>query len=253
MLRASSLADSLVHITAIIATLKYADYRNLCDGPLISFLVIQYYTMKNNVKKIVSILKKLYGGIEFVKQSPYHVLVGAIISQRTMDQTTDRVSADLLRKAGNPKKMVSIGKSGISKIIRSANYYRTKSKRIYEMSKMILDDYNGRVPKTREELMKLPGVGGKTADIVMLVARDASVIPVDTHVAVVSRRLGWTKENTPEKIRNDLHSMFKKNQRRNINILLVEFGKETCTKHMPKCFRCPIRKLCPYPSKTLQK
>jgi len=112
-------------------------------------------------------------------------------------------------------------------------------------------EHGGRVPNTREGLMALPGVGGKTADIVMMVSYNKGVIPVDTHVEVVSQRLGWTKEKTAEKIRSDLHKLFPERTRGYVNILLVEFGKEFCKKHKPRCRVCPIEKMCPYEKKNL--
>jgi endonuclease-3 len=209
--------------------------------------------MRTSVKKIMKILKKRYGRYYNPRSSkPYKTLIRAIISQRTKDETTDKVSKKLFKVASTPKKMASLGRPRIARIIRAANYYKTKSKRIHQISRMLVNDYRGKVPKTRKGLMELLGVGGKTADIVMLVSHKASVIPVDTHVAVISRRLGWTKEKSAEKIRKDLHTLFPKGDRRYVNILLVEFGKDICTKHKPKCYRCPIENMCPYPYKNLK-
>ena len=119
-------------------------------------------------------------------KSPYRVLVSSIISQRTKDETTAKITRVLFKRSATPAKMIVLGRAEIAKTIRSANYYKGKAKRIYNISKILLQEHKGRVPKTREELMKLPGVGGKTADIVMLVSHGADVIPVDTHVAVVA-------------------------------------------------------------------
>jgi len=216
-------------------------------------------TRKTNEKamKIIRILRKQYpqrkrGEVTSARsRKPFEVLVSAIISQRTKDETTARVASELFKKARTPKKMVAIGKREIAKTIRPANYYKTKADRIHRIAKILANDYGGRVPKTREELMKLPGVGGKTADIVMMVSHGEGVIPVDTHVEVVSQRLGWTKEKTAEKIRSDLHRLFPPRTRGYVNILLVEFGKEFCRKHRPRCGVCPIEKLCLYQKKNL--
>jgi endonuclease III len=162
---------------------------------------------------------------------------------------TDVVSNRLLSVADTPGKMTKLGRSGIAKLIRSANFYKTKSGYIYGSSKMIIDEFGGKVPRTRDELMMLPGVGGKTADIVLMASFRQDVIPVDTHVQVVSQRLGWTREKEPERIREDLHLLFSSKERGYVNILLVSFGKEFCRMHLPKCYVCPIRMLCPYPDK----
>ena len=213
--------------------------------------------MDEETMKIIRILRKQYpqrnrGEVTSSdSRLPFEVLVSAIISQRTKDEATARVASQLFKKAKTPKKMVAIGKREIAKTIRAANYYKTKADRIYRISKILANNYSGRVPKTREELMKLPGVGGKTADIVMMVSHGANLIPVDTHVQVVSQRLDWTKQRTAEKIRTDLHRLFPKRTRGYVNILLVEFGKEFCRKHRPRCKVCPIEKMCPYEKKNL--
>lgn len=220
--------------------------------------MVRANTKRKKAMKIIRILKQRYkparrGEVSSsATRSPYKVLVSAIISQRTKDETTVKVTRALFKRSATPAKMVALGRAEIAKTIRSANYYKGKSKRIYDISKILLKEHKGRLPKTREQLMKLPGVGGKTADIVMLVSHGADVIPVDTHVAVVAHRLGWTKEKKREKIREDLHKIFLPRTRAYVNILLVEFGKEICRKHRPKCYACPIEKLCPYPNKNLR-
>jgi len=215
---------------------------------------------KEKAMKIIRILKRRYrparrGEVSSSSaRSPYKVLVSAIISQRTKDETTTKVSAALFKRAATPASMVRLGRAEIAKTIRSANYYKTKAKRIYDVSKILMREHKGRMPKTREELMKLPGIAGKSADIIMLVAYGASVIPIDVHCAVVAYRLGWTKEKKKrEKIREDLHAIFTPRTRRYVNILLVEFGKEICQTRLPKCYECPIGNLCPYPNKNLKK
>lgn len=211
---------------------------------------------KSKAMKIIRILKKRYkiGSNYFTAsgESAFENLIGTIISQRTKDETTDKVATALFKRADTPSKMVKLGRVEIAKTIRSANYYKGKSKRIFEISKILMKKYKGRVPRTREELMGLPGVGGKTADIVMLYSYGEDVVPVDTHVAVVAQRLGWARNKRPEKIRADLHGLFPPDVRKYVNILLVEFGKEICHSHLPKCYICPIEKLCPYPNKNLK-
>lgn len=213
--------------------------------------------MKPSVaRSIIGILKRRYpqrrrGEVASTDtSSPFEVMIVTIISQRNRDEITEKVSDALLRKADTPEKMMELGRAGIARTIRSANFYKTKAKHIYDAARMVRREFGGRVPRTRNELMRLPGVGGKTADIIMLVSQGAAVIPVDTHVQVVSQRLGWTKERKPEKIRDDLHRLFPARMRGYINILLVEFGKEICRMHVPRCYVCPVEKFCPYPNKT---
>jgi len=214
---------------------------------------------RNRAAEVIRILKRTYpqrGRGEVASSSarrPFEVMVSAIISQRNRDEVTDVVACELLRRASTPSKMLRLGRAEITKTIRSANFYRTKAKHIYEAAKMVAEDFHGRMPRTREGLMQLPGVGGKTADIVMLASYGANVIPIDTHVQVVSQRLGWTKEKKPENIRADLHKIFPSSMRGYVNILLVEFGKETCRMHLPRCYACPVERLCPYKRKNLSR
>lgn len=209
--------------------------------------------------EVVRILKRAYpqrrrGEVASTRaERPFEVMVSAIISQRNRDEVTDKVAGELLRRANTPAKMLKLGRAGITKAVRSANFYKTKAKHIYEAATMVAEEFNGRMPATREGLMQLPGVGWKTADIIMLVTQGADVVPVDTHVQVVSQRLGWTKEKEPEKIRADLHRLFPPSMRGYVNILLVEFGKETCRMHLPRCYACPVEMLCPYTRKNLSR
>lgn len=183
---------------------------------------------------------------------PFEVMVSAIISQRNRDEVTEKVAGELLGKANTPAKMLKLGRAGITKTIRSANFYKTKAKHIHEAAKTIVKNFDGKMPTTRTELMQLPGVGGKTADIVLMYGFGIPSIAIDTHVQVVSQRLDWTKEKEPEKIRADLHKLFPASMRGHVNILLVEFGKEFCRMHLPRCYACPVEKLCPYPGKNLR-
>ena len=212
--------------------------------------------MESRSLKIIRILKRRYpqrgrGEVASTRaERPFEVMVSAIISQRNRDEVTEKVAGELLRRANTPTKTLKLGKNGIARTIRSANFYKTKAKHIYEAARMVAKNFDGVMPATRKELMQLPGVGEKTADIIMLVSHGAAVIPVDTHVQVVAQRLGWTRQKEPEKIRDDLHKLFPPKTRGYVNILLVEFGKEFCRMHLPRCYACPIEKLCPYTNKT---
>jgi endonuclease III len=217
--------------------------------------IMKPISIKKNRHSVLRILKGMYGIRRVYLTShptgtPFKNLVGTIISQRNRDEVTEVVSKKLFRVADSPREMATLGKVGIANTIKSANFYKTKAKYIYCSSMMLIDEFKGKVPRTREELMRLPGVGGKTADIVLMSSFRQDVIPVDTHVQVVSQRLGWTKEKEPERIRADLHAMFSPKERGYVNMLLVMFGKEFCRMHLPRCYICPIRKHCPYPQKT---
>lgn len=202
------------------------------------------------IQKIIKKLNKLYG-VRPHRSEPFKTLIGVVISHRTKDQVGWPAEKRLFAKADTPEKILKLSEKEIAKTIYPVGFYNQKTKRIRQICKMLLEEYGGKVPRTREELMKLPGVGGKSADIVMLFSFGEYVIPVDTHVAVISRRWHLTKQKEPEKIREDLHKIFKGKERMIVNNLLVEFGKEYCTARYPKCKICPVLKFCPYENKNL--
>lgn len=206
---------------------------------------------KATLNKIINILNKLYH-IEVRKGKPFEVLIHGILSHRTKDETTFPAQERLLKIANAPQKMLKLSKKEIQKLIYPVGFYRQKSKNILKTCKILVEKYNGRVPKTKEELMELPGVGEKTSDIILLFAYGNDVIPVDTHVALISKR--WhiaNKNDKPEVIREKLHKLIPKN-RAIINQLLVQFGKDICKAPIPKCYLCPVEKLCPYANKNLK-
>lgn len=132
----------------------------------------------------------------------------------------------------------------IEKIIYPTCFYRNKAKRIKEICRILKEKYRGKVPATREELMKLPGVGGKSADIVLSYVYRRPVIACDTHVIWISNQLGWTKSKDPEKVREDLHKIIPIKYRQTLNDYLVQLGREICKTGRPKCKICPIKKYC---------
>lgn len=202
------------------------------------------------IEKIVKELNKIYD-VKPWREDPFKVLITTILSQRTKDEVTREASKKLLEKADTPKKLLKLRKKEIEKLIYPVGFYRQKAKKIKKLSKILLEKYGGKVPSSRDELMKLPGVGSKTADCVLCFGYGRNEIPVDTHVAVISRRLGLTDSEDPEKIRNDLHKKIPEKLRPIVNSLFVEFGKDICRTVKPKCYACPILEFCPYKSKNL--
>lgn len=203
-----------------------------------------------NITKIIKILQKKYK-VKVWKTNPFEILISTVLSQRTRDEVTIEASKRLFRIANTPEKILKLSEKQIIKLIYPVGFYRQKAKRIRKICKILLEKYDGKVPNSREELLELPGVGFKTADVVLCYAFDQTMIPVDVHVAVISQRLGFTRNKNPEKIRQDLHKKIPEKSRRIINIIFVEFGKDICITAKPKCYICPIVKLCPYKYKNL--
>jgi len=204
-----------------------------------------------DVEKIIKILQKEFN-VNIKLGDPFRILIGVMLSHRTTDKTSWPATDRLFKRANSPRKIYNLSAKKIEKIIYPVGFYRNKSKNLRRVCKILLENYNGKVPRIREELMKLPGVGGKSADIILSYAYGEPVIAVDSHVNWVSNVLGWTDSKKPEKIREDLHKIIPKKHRLILNDLLVNFGRDICNTGRPKCYKCPIVKLCPYPKKNLK-
>lgn len=215
-------------------------------------------------RKIIRKLNSIYR-IEPRKGKPFETLIGGILSHRTKDEVTFPALERLLKKANTPEKILALPEQEIAKTIYPVGFYPTKAKRIRQACSELLERFKGKVPRNREELMSLPGVGGKTADVVLLFAFGEPVIPVDTHVHAISRRFQIASEGdspkkvrkklhafTPKKVREKLHALVPEKDRLIVNQLLVQFGREVCASPTPKCYKCPIVELCPYERKNLK-
>jgi len=208
---------------------------------------------RSAIVKIISRLNKRYGHERYrlMKANPFRVLIGVILSHQTTDEISHPAAGRLFRVAKTPKDFVNLGVRKIDAVIKNVNYHPTKAKRIFAISKMLLKKFGGKVPNSREKLMELPGVGEKSADIVLSYGFGIPTIAVDTHVKAVSQRLHLTKNKDAEKIHHDLHRVVPRKYWLQVNSLFVDFGKEICTSPKPKCYRCPIVRLCPYENKNL--
>ena len=176
------------------------------------------------VKQLIA-LKRLIRGREprlaAEQSAKWKVLISTILSSQTKDTTTNKISAILYKKYKNPKALANAPLKDIKKIIRPINYYKTKAKHIKETAKLIQKN----IPKTREELMKFPGVGRKVANVYLVEAHNTPTIGVDTHVARISQKLGWTKNKDKFKIEKDLERLFPKRYWNSINYIVVSFGQ----------------------------
>ena len=207
------------------------------------------------IVKIIGILNKRYGYERYAKMKtdPFRALIGVILSHQTTDEISHPATDRLFKHAKNPRQFLKLGSEGVDKFIKNVNYHPTKAKRIVAISKMLLEKFGGKVPNSREKLMELPGVGGKSADIILSYGFDVPTIAVDTHVRAISQRLHLSKNKDPEKIHHDLHRVVPKKYWLEVNSLFVDFGKEICISPKPKCYACPIVNLCPYENKNLQR
>lgn len=179
------------------------------------------------------------------KQDPFKILISTILSARTRDANTREATLKLFSEFNTPFKIANAKLEDLEKLIYKAGFYKVKATRIKEVSKVLLDKFNGDVPESFEELNSLPGVGAKTANCVLVYAFKIPAIPVDTHVHRISNRLSWVKTNKPEETEEQLKRLLPKNQWLRINRLFVRFGQEVCLPNKPKCLICPVNTECP--------
>ena len=177
---------------------------------------------------------------------PFSILIGTILSARTKDESTAKVVKVLFSKYKNPKDLASAKIKDIEKIIKSIGFYHVKSKRIIEVAKIIDAKYKGKVPDDLDALVKLPGVGRKTANCVLVYAFEKPAIPVDIHVHRISNRLGLATTRNPEETEQELMKKIKKKYWIEINDTFVMYGQNICKPVSPMCDICKIRKNCKY-------
>jgi endonuclease-3 len=178
------------------------------------------------------------------RKDPFKVLVSTLISLRTKDEVTDAASQRLFKLADTPESMVRVPAGDIEKAIYPAGFYRTKAKNIKRVCSIILNEYHGRVPDTIDELLAFPGVGRKTANLVVTLGYGKPGICVDTHVHRVSNRLGYVAAKTPEKTEFALREKLPQEYWIEYNDLLVTYGKYVCTPVSPFCSKCRLIELC---------
>lgn len=203
----------------------------------------------NKIETILSYIEKKYG--EYINVSPmknqeiFELLIETVLSQRTRDENSERAADQLFSVANTPKQILKLPMRRLKNLIRISGPYRQKAKRIKQISEIILKKHKGKVPKTREELIEFPGVGYKTADIVLMYGFGIPRIAIDTHCNRVPKRIGLVnKKANVEEVREKLESLFPKNKWYLINLGFVSFGKETCKPLNPLCIKDP--KNCPF-------
>jgi len=210
-----------------------------------------YLIDNSNISEVLSIVRKAVSKFErpavsvVANRDPFKVLIATILSARTKDEVTIKASRKLFSAADNPQDMLKLGEEKISELIYPVGFYRNKAKNIVQICKELVEKYNGKVPDTMEELLKLKGVGRKTASLVLILGYDKMGICVDTHVHRITNRWGYVKTRTPEETEMELRKKLPKKHWKEINELLVSFGQHICKPVKPQCNTCPVQKLCP--------
>jgi len=177
---------------------------------------------------------------------PFKILIGTILSSRTRDENTTKAVIRLFKRYNGAKDISEANPEDIKKEISSVGFYNIKAIRIKEVAKIIENKFQGQVPNNEEELLKLPGVGRKTANCVLVYAFKKSAIPVDTHVHRISNRLGLVDTKTPQDTEKELTKYIDKKDWINLNSTFVRYGQNICLPLRPKCNQCSLRYMCKY-------
>ncbi len=178
------------------------------------------------------------------ERNPFKILIATVLSLRTKDEVTAKAADRLFQVADNPYDMMKLDEEEIAALIYPVGFYRRKAKNIKEICKVLIDKYDGKVPDDIDELLKLPGVGRKTANLVVTLGYGKPGICVDTHVHRISNRLGYVDTKTPEETEFALRKKLPKEYWIEINDLLVSLGQHICHPTSPKCSQCPIEEYC---------
>ena len=205
----------------------------------------------DNIDEVISLVKKQ---IEKFKapyvtrisseKNPFKILVSTILSSRTKDEITKQASQRLFLKVKNPDDLIKLSIKEIEKLIYPVGFYRVKAKNLKKLAEVLIKDYNGKVPNSIDELVKLPGVGRKTANLVVTLGFNKYGICVDTHVHRIVNRWGYIKTKTPEETEYALRRELPRNYWKKINSILVVFGQNICTPIFPKCSSCNLNNIC---------
>ena len=207
------------------------------------------------VEPVMRALAKAIDGLELPavekisksqEEDPFQVLIATLLSARTQDATTLAASTRLFKVARTPRTMAKLTVRQIERLIYPVSFYRHKARHVRATCRMLVEQFAGRVPGTMEELLTLPGVGRKTANLVLILAfRSRQNICVDTHVHRISNRLGWVKTRTPDETEQALYAAVEERWWPAINLYLVTWGQNVCRPVYPRCGECVLSPMCP--------
>jgi len=204
--------------------------------------------MDKRTARIIKKLKEYYGAPDTALRynNEFELLVAVILSAQCTDERVNKITPAVFKEYGSPEKMARADEENLKKLIYSCGFYNAKAKNLINASKDIVNKFDGKVPKTQEELMSLAGVGRKTANVMRAVAFGEQAMPVDTHVFRVSHRLGLSNAPTPEKTEMDLVRLIDNQQLTISHHLFIVHGRQTCHARRPKCEDCCVKEFCAF-------
>lgn len=209
--------------------------------------------MQEKIKNIMEILIEKYPSHEKTtlnrmrlreNRDAFKILISCLLSLRTQDKNTEKASNRLFAVATTPETILSLSDNELENLIFSSGHYKKKARTLKHVSKVLLEEFNGKVPETKEELMSIRGIGPKTANIVLAFAFGKEALPIDTHCHRIPNRLGWLQTKTPEQTEIELSQLLPREYWRDFNAIFVQFGQTICKPISPLCSQCPIEKLC---------
>ena len=199
-------------------------------------------------RRLAERLPEPRGELEF--QSPFTLLIAVVLSAQATDASVNKATPALFEVADTPEKMLALGEACLQEHIRTIGLYRTKAKNIIKLSQMLIAEYGGEVPRTREALQRLPGVGRKTANVVLNIAFREPTIAVDTHIFRVGNRTGLARGSTPEQVEARLEKVVPAHYKLHAHHWLILHGRYVCTARKPNCPACVVNDLCAFKAKT---
>ena len=210
---------------------------------------MKYNNSKNNVITIIETLKKMYPdakcSLDFT--SPFEMGIAVMLSAQCTDERVNKTTPYIFDKYNTPEDFVNLDINELEKLIYPCGFYKNKAKNIKAYSKMLLEEFGGVLPQDIEKLVLLPGIGRKSANVIMLEAFNKPVgIAIDTHAKRICNRLGLSLEKDPSKIEQDLLKIIPKKYYKDVNHLLVWHGRNICTSRNPKCEKCNLKQFCSY-------
>jgi len=190
---------------------------------------------------------------ELKYSTPFELLIAVVLSAQATDKSVNKATAELFKVANTPQAMLTLGEEGLKQYIRHIGLYNTKARHIIALCRRLLDEYGGEVPRTRKALESLPGVGRKTANVILNTAFGESTIAVDTHIFRVCNRTGLARGKNVRQVEEKLNRYTPAEFKKDAHHLLILHGRYICTARNPKCEECVICDLCEYPDKNLSR
>ena len=207
---------------------------------------------RRHARTVLGRLKRRYPviGTALRHDDPWQLLVSTVLSAQTTDETVNRVTPELFRRWPTADDLAAADPEEVEALVYPTGFDRQKTRSIIGLSREIAERFGGEVPADLDSLVTLPGVGRKTASVVLVEAWNQEAIAVDTHVRRVARRLGLTEHSDPAKVEKDLRELYPRWRWPEISMRFIQFGRDTCHARRPRCWNCILSDRCPYPDKT---